>query len=93
MFQIVIFNHIFLTPTGNAFCPVINTKPPKEEDDGWLLIDVINKNYVPVIYLNPDQFKQKENPIHFSIRTKQWGPVRYEEEPKIGMILYIYQLI
>ena len=51
---------------------------------------MLNRNYDPVIDLNSEEFKQKETPIKFVIRKKQRGPVRYQEEPGIGMILDMY---
>ena len=42
--------------------------PLKGEDDGWLLIDVVNRNYDPVVDLNSEEFKQKKKPIKFGIR-------------------------
>ena len=50
----------------------------KGEDDGWLLINMANKNYVPIIDLNPEYFKQQDKPIKFVIRKNQQGPDRYE---------------
>ena len=37
----------------------------KGEDVGWLLIDVVNKDYVPAVGLNSEYFKQQETPIKF----------------------------
>ena len=31
---------------------------------GWLLIGVADKKYVPVVDLNPEEFKQQETPIN-----------------------------
>ena len=64
-------------------------KPLEGEDDGWLLIGVEDKNYVPVIDSNLEEFKHKETLIKFEIR-KKWGPVSYEEEQSTGMILDMY---
>ena len=80
----------FHTPTVTACRPDIKITPPKVEGYGWLLIDVVNKNHVLVIDLNSEEFKQQETPIKFGVRKKQQGPVRYEEEPSIGMILDMY---
>ena len=41
--------------------------PLKGEYYRWLLIYVFNNNYVPVIDLNSEDFKQQETPIKFSI--------------------------
>ena len=51
-----------------------------------MLIDLANKKYLPVVDLNSEEFKQQEIPINFGIRKKR-GPVRYEEEPSIGMVM------
>ena len=64
--------------------------PPKGKDGGWLLISIVNKNYVPIVDLNSEEFKQKETPIKFRICLKKQSPVKYEEEPSIGMILDMY---
>ena len=37
----------------------------RREDDGWLLIGVLNISYDPVIDLNSEDFKQLETPIKF----------------------------
>ena len=50
---------------------------------------MFNKNYVPVIDLNSEEFKRQETPIKFSI-SKKCGPVMYEEEPSTGIILDMY---
>ena len=62
----------------NAFRNDIKITPMKGEDDGWLLINMANKNYVPIIDLNPEYFKQQDKPIKFVIRKNQQGPDRYE---------------
>ena len=50
--------------------------PLKGEYYRWLLIYVFNNNYVPVIDLNSEEFKQQETPIKFGI-SKNSGPVGY----------------
>ena len=64
--------------------------PLKGKDGGLLLIHVVNNKYFPVIDLNWEELKQQFTPIKFGISKKQQGPVRYEKEPSIDMILYMY---
>ena len=59
------------TPTSNACRPDVNMTPPKGKDGGWLLISIVNKNYVPIVDLNSEEFKQKETPIKFRICFKK----------------------
>ena len=49
--QYIVLINRFLTHTVTACQPDINITPFKLEDGGWLFIDVVNKNYVPVIDL------------------------------------------
>ena len=49
----------FYTPTVTACRPDINITPLKVEYGYWLLIYVVNKNYVPVMDLNSEEFKQQ----------------------------------
>ena len=60
----------FYTPTVTACRPDIKITPLKVEDDGWLLIDVVNKNYVPVTDLNSEEFKHQETPVKFRIKNR-----------------------
>ena len=41
--------------------------PLKGKNGGWLLIHVINKNYVPVVDLNSEDLKHQDTPIKFII--------------------------
>ena len=43
----------------------------KGEDDGWLLIHEVNKNYSPLIDLNLEELKQQETQTKFGIRRKK----------------------
>ena len=79
----------FYTPTVTTCWYVIKIIPLKGEYEGWVLIYVVDNNYVPVIYLNSEEFKQQETPIKLGIRKKR-GPDSYEEEPSIGMIIDMY---
>ena len=60
----------FFTPAVTAGRPDIKMTPLKVEDEGWLLIDVVNKNYVPVTDLNSEEFKHQETPVKFRIKNR-----------------------
>ena len=77
------FSIVFFTPIVTSCQTDISMTPPKVEDDGWLLIDVVNIKYASIIDLNTEELKQKY------IKNKQ-GPVNYEKEPSIGMVLGMY---
>ena len=84
--QIVILSRIPPPPIVTTCRVDIKISPLKVYYDGWLLIDVVDNNYVHVTNLNSEQFKHKDIPI----KIKKPGTVRQEEEPSIRMILDMY---
>ena len=74
--QKIVLLNIFLTPTVTACRTYIKMTALKGKDDGWLLNNLVNNNYVPVIDLNSEEFNQKYSLIKFVILKKQWVPVK-----------------
>ena len=67
------FQSYFYNFLATAFWPDIKITPLKVEGGSWLLIYVVNKNYVPVIDLNSEEVKHQETPIKFLIRGGKMG--------------------
>ena len=53
------YQYNFFTPTVTYYRPEINMTPLKVKSDGLLLITLVNNNYAPDNYLNPEGFKQQ----------------------------------
>eukprot|EP00957_Ditylum_brightwellii_P103728 7902180-Ditylum_brightwellii.AAC.1 len=57
---------------------------------GWVQVDVINKEYVPVIDIKSGKFKDNKAEIKFAVQKQQHGPIQYEMKPAVGMLIDKY---